>query len=50
MSQGRWEASRSWERQGNRFSPKLPEKNAALLTPKPDNVYAVLLTFRRVRK
>lgn len=49
MSQGRWEASRSWERQRNRFFPKLPEKNAALLTPKPDNVYAGLLTFRRVR-
>lgn len=28
-----WVASRSWERQGNGFSPEPPEKNAALLIP-----------------
>ena len=32
-NQGMWAASRSWRRQGTRFSPELPENNAALLAP-----------------
>lgn len=42
------EASRSWERRGNRFSPRAPRENRALLIP--GEATLALLTSRTVAK